>query len=77
MPEEDFSHYDLSSRDYLAYMWLDFALADPETEEQVLERAFLLARTAGLTDNLAAVLKKELKLSSKKYNERFKKIMVA
>ena len=77
MPEQDLSDYDLSSRDYLAYVLFDFALADKETEEQVLERAFLLARTAGLADNLVAVLKKELKLSNKKYNERFKKITEA
>lgn len=75
MPEQDLGDYDNSSRDYLAYVLLDFALADKETEEAVLERAFLLAKATGLGDNLTAVLKKELKLSSKKYNERFKKIM--
>jgi hypothetical protein len=74
LPEPELGAYDNSCRDYLAYTLLDFAMADKETEEQVLERAFVLAKTTGITDNLAAILRKELKLSSKKYNERFKKI---
>lgn len=77
LPEPALAAYDSSCRDYLAYILLDFAMADKETEEQVLERAFVLAKATGLTDNLTAVLRKELKLSTKKYNERFKKITEA
>lgn len=66
---------DTSCKDYLAYTLLDFALSDKEHEETVLERAFVLADAAGISEQLAAALKKELKLSNKKYNERFKKIM--
>lgn len=61
-------------KDYLAYVLADFAFADKETEEPVLEAAFVWAETAGISNNLAAVLKKELKLSDKQYKERFKKI---
>lgn len=77
LPEPALAAYDSSCRDYLAYILLDFAMADKETEEQVLERAIVLAKATGLTDNLTAVLRKELKLSTKKYNERFKKITEA
>ncbi len=62
-----------SCKDYLAYVLADFAFADKDMEEPVLEQAFVLAAAAGITDNLAAVLKKELKLSDKQYKERFKK----
>lgn len=51
--------------DYLAYVLLDFAAADPALEDAPLAAALLLEAELGLGDRLRALAAKELKLKKK------------
>jgi hypothetical protein len=69
------SNFDESSKVYLAYLLLDFALADRAVERDAYPQAYALAQLLGVGDTMKEVTKKELKLSEKKFNERYKKTL--
>lgn len=56
-----------SLEEYFAYLLLDFALADPELEDQSLAHAAHLGRQLGLEDVLPKLARKELRLSAASY----------
>jgi hypothetical protein len=59
-----------SIREYLAYILVDFALADESLEEVPLGWAFQLAEDLGLKQELDGIIKKELQLSDKKLQQK-------
>jgi len=54
-----------SIQDYLAFVLLDFAAADPELEEAPLALAHLLAERLGMAERFRALAQKELKLKKR------------
>jgi hypothetical protein len=66
-----------SVKDYLAYVLLDFALADPSLEEVPAGWSIQFAEDAQLKEAFDAILKKELKLSDKKLQQYKKKTLAA
>ena len=66
-----------SIRDYLAYVLLDFVLADPSLEEMPAGRAFEFAGEMQLTSAFEPVYKKELQLSDKKWRQHKQKVQEA
>lgn len=54
-----------SVRDYLCYTLLDFAVADPELEQEPLREAFRLAARCGWADRLETLAAKDLKLKKR------------
>lgn len=64
-------------KEYLAYLLLDFALADPSLEEIPAGRALQFAEEIGIVDQYNAILKKELKLSDKKLQQYREKALKA
>ena len=59
-----------SIKNYLAYLLVDFALADMSLEEIPLGWAFQLAEDLGLKNSFDTIIKKELQLSDKKLQQR-------
>ena len=66
-----------SIRDYVAYVLLDFALADPSLEEMPAGRAFEFAGEMQLTAAYDPIYKKELQLSDKKWQQHKQKVFEA
>jgi hypothetical protein len=58
-----------SVAEYLAYLLLDFGMADPEIEEESLAHAAHLAEAIGVPSALAKIAKKELRMSASSYAE--------
>lgn len=58
-----------SSKKYLAYTLLDFSLVDPDQGNVSLGYAFELAENAGLKDEFKLVVKKEIKLTERKFTD--------
>ena len=54
-----------SARDYFCYLLLDFAVVDPELEQEPLRAAFLLASRLGWDERLEMLVVKELKLKKR------------
>jgi len=54
---------------YFSYLLLDFALADPLLEEQLMGRALVFAEEMGLSAVYEPICKKELQLSDKKWQQ--------
>src|SRR5690606_21024853 len=54
-----------SARDYLCYTLLDFAVADPELEQEPLRAAFRLAARCDWADRLESLAAKDLKLKKR------------
>jgi hypothetical protein len=59
-----------SIKEYMAYILVDFALADESLEEVPLGWAFQLAEDIGLKQTFDGIIKKELQLSDKKLQQR-------
>ncbi|HXB07609.1 MAG TPA: hypothetical protein VNW04_10845 [Puia sp.] len=57
-------------REYFSYLLLDFALADPSLENQLLGRAIAFAEEAGLSGVFEPVCKRELQFGDKKWQQR-------
>lgn len=74
---EQLAAYHPSIKDYLAYILLDFALADPSLEEVPAGWAVQFAEDAQLKEAFDVILKKELKLSDKKLQQHKKKTLEA
>jgi hypothetical protein len=62
-----------SVKEYLAYVFLDFALVDPTLEDVPMGLAFQLAEDLSLKDFFNEIVKKELKLGERKLAELQKK----
>ncbi len=58
-----------SVAEYVAYLLLDFGMADPEIEEVSLAHAAHLAEKIGVEASLAKIAKKELRISASNYAE--------
>ena len=58
-----------STKKYLAYTLLDFSLVDPDQGNVSLGYAFELAENAGLKDEFKLVVKKEIKLTERKFTD--------
>ncbi len=58
-----------STREYFAYLLLDFALTDPEIEELALAHAVHVARELGVHAALAKIARKELRMSAASWAE--------
>jgi hypothetical protein len=56
-----------ATREYLSYVLLDFATADPELEELPLARALELSRELDLNDDFEKLVSKELKIKSREW----------
>ena len=52
-------------RDYFCYLLLDFAVVDPELEDEPLKAAYALAQPLDWSDRLEALTVRELKLKKK------------
>ncbi|HRG90247.1 MAG TPA: peptidase M48, partial [Chitinophagales bacterium] len=61
--------FNTNVKEYLAYVLLDLALADPALENVPLGRAFEMAESLDLKTEFAGVVKKEKKLSDKRLRE--------
>ena len=59
----------LNIHNYFSYLLLDFALADPLLEEQLMGRTLVFAEEIGLSAVYEPVCKKELQLSDKKWQQ--------
>ena len=66
---------DESTKEYISYLLLDFAFADPTVEHDAFKRAFAIADSLNVRDLLKTIVKKELKLTEKKFNDRYKKTL--
>jgi hypothetical protein len=66
-----------SVKDYLAYLLLDFALADREMDEVALGWAFQFSEDVQLKAAYEALIKKEMKLSTKKLEQFRRKTLSA
>jgi hypothetical protein len=66
-----------SVKDYLGYILLDFALADPSLEEIPSGWAFQFAEDMQLKDTYDSITRKELKLSDKKLQQHKQKMLNA
>jgi hypothetical protein len=66
-----------SIKEYIAYLLLDFALADPALEEVPSGWAFQFAEDLGLKDIFSNIIKKEMKLSDKKLQQYKQKTLNA
>lgn len=62
-----------SVKEYLAYVFLDFALVDPTLEDVPMGLAFQLAEDLSLKDFFNEIVKKELKLGERKLADLQKK----
>jgi hypothetical protein len=69
------AQFDESGKEYLSYILLDFALADKELGQEAYAHAYSIADSLGLREMLKDITKKELKLTEKKFNERYKKTL--
>lgn len=75
-PEPDLiEQCDAHCKTYIAYVLLDFAQADKDIEEAAFRNAFTIATELGLKETLKELIKKELKLSEKKFTDRYKKTL--
>lgn len=75
-PEPGFMNQcDDRCKEYIAYVLLDFAQADQDIEAGPFRNAFVLATELGLKETLKELIKKELKLSEKKFTDRYKKTL--
>ncbi|MES2777960.1 MAG: M48 family metalloprotease [Bacteroidota bacterium] len=66
-----------SVKDYLAYLLLDFALADPALEEIPSGWAFQFAEDVQLKETFDGIIKKEMKFSDKKLQQHRQKMLNA
>jgi len=66
-----------SIKDYLGYVLLDFALADPALEEIPLGWSYQFAEDLHLKDTFDNIIKKEMKLSDKKLGQHKQKQLAA
>ena len=66
---EEISHTGQSTKKYLAYVLLDFALVDSNQGNASLGYAFELAENAGLKDEFNLTVKKELKITLRKLKD--------
>lgn len=69
--------FDTTCKEYIAYVLFDFVMADEHEEQDVFKRALHIAGELEITGELKKIMQKELKLSDKKYNERFKQKQTA
>jgi len=58
-----------TTKKYLSYLLLDFALADPNQGNTTLGYAFELAENAGMKEEFKHLVKKEVKLTERKYKD--------
>lgn len=58
-----------TTKDYFAYVLIDFALCDTEIKEPFLGHILDLAEQLNLAENVKTILKKELKLTDKAFKE--------
>lgn len=68
---------DQSLKDYYSYLLLDFTLADPALEEIPAGWAIRFSEATFLKDSFEPALRKELKLSEKKYKQYKEKSLAA
>lgn len=71
------SNADQSIKDYLGYVILDFALADPALEEIPLGWSYQFAEDLQLKDTYDSIIKKEMKFSDKKLSQHKQKNLAA
>ena len=69
--------YDTSIKEYLAFILLDFVLADQTLEDIPAGWAFRFSETVGIKDTFESSLQKQLKLSDRRMKEYTKKAFSA
>ncbi len=75
--QQKISQSDQSIKDYLAYVILDFALADPALEEIPLGWSYQFAEDLQLKDTYDNIIKKEMKFSDKRLSQHKQKNLAA
>jgi hypothetical protein len=64
-----FEQLDDSTKNYFAYIFYDFALCDNNITEAMIVSILNISEHLQLAETLSSVIKKEMKLSDRKYNE--------
>lgn len=67
--KQKINHSKETTKEYFAYILLDFALCDSDLKETFIGHILDLAEQLSLAENLKKILKKELKLSDKAFKE--------
>lgn len=75
--KEKLESADISIRDYISYLLMDFALVDPELESVPMGRSFWLSEQLQLKDLFDKIVKKEQGLSEKRLKEYKEKALAA
>lgn len=60
---------DVKTKEYFSYILLDFAVMDPDLEEEPLKQAIRLAKRWGLDDSFAKLAQKELKIKARDWQQ--------